>query len=290
RCIKNVNNNLLLGYARFEFSDKDIKDLKGSVSGHAYSILLAAETDDGIKLLQIRNPWEQLNDWYVDSIKNAWSDGSKEWIPESMIQLNHRFGDDGTFWVCYDDFLNYWDMIDKCRLFDSSWTVYMTWINYNVVSRSKGKFKLSLPEEYHLIIVLQQPNNRYFCNEPKYDETSSYLARSRSTFAFASRSINHEVKLPAGDYVIIPHVDRETIDRTEENQEPKQEKDSEIEAKKHKKDDEKGEEKDPEVDTKVINPKDDEKKDDEKKDDEKKDNEKKDDEKRINEKNDQIII
>ncbi|CAG8851865.1 29264_t:CDS:2, partial [Racocetra persica] len=93
-----------------------------------------------------------------------------------------------------------------------------------------------------------------------------------------------------GDYVIIPHVDRETIDRTEENQEPKQEKDSDIETKKRKekhewelqlglrvyskcagikleglpgefpkkkdKKDEKAEEKDPEVDTKVINPKD----------------------------------
>ncbi|CAG8689342.1 15808_t:CDS:2, partial [Racocetra fulgida] len=249
--------------ARFEFSDKDIKDLKGTISGHAYSILRTAETDDGIKLLQIRNPWGTA-EW-----NGAWSDGSKEWTPERMIQLNHRFGDDGTFWMCYDDFLNYWDMIDKCRLFDSR------------------KFKLSLPEECHLIIVLQQPDDRYFCNEPKYDyqlsfhvfkdgETSSYLARSRSTFAFASRSINHEVKLPAGDYVIIPH----------EDQEPKKEKDSEIEAKKHEWElqlglrvyskyagikleglpEEKAEEKDPEVDTK-----DDEKKDDEKKDDEKKD-------------------
>ncbi|CAG8760522.1 12315_t:CDS:2, partial [Cetraspora pellucida] len=232
--LKNVNTNLLLGCVRFEFSDKDIKDLKGTISNHAYSILRTAETDDGIKLLQIRNPWG-TTEW-----TGAWSDGSKEWTPERMIKLNHRFGDDGTFWMCYDDFLDYWDMIDKCRLFDSSWTVYMTWINYNVVPRSKGKFKICLPEECHLVIVLQQPDDRYFCDEPKYDfrifkdGETSYLARSRSTFAFACRSINHEVKLPAGDYVIVPHVDRETIEKSEENQETKQEKDSEIEVKKRK--------------------------------------------------------
>ncbi|CAG8774555.1 35318_t:CDS:2, partial [Racocetra persica] len=113
--LKHVNNNLLLGCARFESSDTDIKDLKGTISGHAYSILRTDECD-GIKLLQVRNPWG-TTEW-----TGAWSDGSKEWTPERMIKLNHRFGDDGTFWMSYDDFLNYWDMIDKCRLFDSSWT------------------------------------------------------------------------------------------------------------------------------------------------------------------------
>ncbi|CAG8576262.1 5950_t:CDS:2 [Racocetra fulgida] len=160
--------------------------LKETISGHDYSILHAAENDDGIKLLQIRNPWGTA-EW-----NGAWSDGSKEWTPERMIQLSHRFSDDGTFWMCYDDFLNYWDMIYKCRLFDSSWTVYMTWINYNVVPRFKGKFKLSLPKECYQLS---------FCAF-KEGETSSYLA----------------LKLPAGDYGIIPH----------ENQEPKQEKENEA--------------------------------------------------------------
>ncbi|CAG8545766.1 2665_t:CDS:2 [Dentiscutata heterogama] len=319
--LKNVNNNLLLGCARFEFSDKDIKDLKGTISNHAYSILRTAETDDGIKLLQMRNPWGKT-EW-----TGAWSDGSKEWTPERMIKLNHRFGDDGTFWMSYDDFLNYWDMVDMCRLFDSSWMAYITWINYNVVPRSKGKFKLSLPEECHLIIVLQQPDSRYFCDDPKYDyqlsfrvfkegDDSTYLVRSRSTFPFASRSINHEVKLPAGDYIIIPHVTRETIPepekKSDENKDESKEKvvnikDIEIEKenwelqlglriyskctgiklegdpgefpKKKDKKDEKAEDKDPEVDTKVIKPKDEEEKDSDKKDEEK-DSEKKDDEKK----------
>ncbi|CAG8545271.1 14245_t:CDS:2 [Dentiscutata erythropus] len=236
------------GCARFESSDTDIKDLKGTISNHAYSILRTAETDDGIKLLQMRNPWGKT-EW-----TGAWSDGSKEWTPERMIKLNHRFGDDGTFWMSYDDFLNYWDMIDMCKLFDSSWMAYITWINYNVVPRSKGKFKLSLPEECHLIIILQQPDSRYFCDDPKYDyqlsfrvfkegDDSTYLVRSRSTFPFASRSINHEVKLPAGDYVIIPHVTRETIPEPEKKSDENKDesadkvvniKDIEIEVRKRK--------------------------------------------------------
>jgi hypothetical protein len=97
-----------------------------------------------------------------------WSDGSKEWTPERMKLLDHRFGDDGTFWMSYQDFLDHWNCIDKVRLFDSSWTVYATWIKYNVVPKSDGKFILSIPEETDLVIVLQQTDNRYFTEDQKY--------------------------------------------------------------------------------------------------------------------------
>lgn len=44
---------------------------------------------DGKRLCLLRNPWGE-GEW-----TGPWSDGSKEWTPEWMQKLNHRFGDDG---------------------------------------------------------------------------------------------------------------------------------------------------------------------------------------------------
>ncbi|CAG8442082.1 6551_t:CDS:2 [Acaulospora colombiana] len=214
--LKNVNDNTLFACARY--NDNNIEP-KGTISGHAYSILRVAEIEDGIKLVLVRNPWGGT-EW-----TGAWSDGSKEWTSERMKILNHRFGDDGAFWMCYEDFLEYWNEIDKCRLFDSSWTVYSTWINYNVVPKSNGKFTLTIPEKCDVVIVLQQPDDRYFSDPPKFEYqlsfriyekgNSTYLTRSRLTVPYGPRSVNHEVELPAGTYEIIPHIYREPIVESE---------------------------------------------------------------------------
>ncbi|CAG8595545.1 17785_t:CDS:2, partial [Racocetra fulgida] len=181
--LKNVNNNLLLGCARFEFSDKDIKDLKGTISG-------------------------------------AWSDGSKEWTPERMIQLNYRFGDDGTFWMCYDDFLNYWDMIYKCRLFDS----------------------IKLPAVDYVIIPHEN-------QEPKQEKIQKLRLKNVKENDDKEKKDEWELQLGLRVYSKCAGIKLEGLP-------------GEFPKKKDKKE-EKAEEKDLEVDTKVINPKDDEKKDDE---------------------------
>ncbi|CAG8549219.1 2641_t:CDS:2 [Acaulospora morrowiae] len=219
--LKKVNVDVL--FACHRYTDNNI-DSKGIMSNHSYSILRVAEIENGIKLILIRNPWGK-SEW-----TGAWSDGSKEWTSERMKLLNHRFGDDGAFWMTYEDFLEYWDEIDKCRLFNSSWTVYSTWINYNVVPRSQGKFILTVPEESELVIVLQQPDDRYFSDLPKFEYqlsfriyekgNSVYLIRSRLTVPYGPRSINHEVKLPAGTYEIVPRLYREPIIEVEEHTEP----------------------------------------------------------------------
>ncbi|CAH1767913.1 2606_t:CDS:2 [Entrophospora sp. SA101] len=167
-------------------------------------ILRTVEIEDGKKLILIRNPHGQTE------CTGRWSDGDNA--------LNHRFGDDGAFWMSYEDFLEHWQLIDKFVLFDESWTVYLTWVNYNVVPKSEGKFVITLPEKTKLVIVLQQPDDRYFNIGTEYDYQLSfrvykkgcdnYLFRSGATVLWASHSINLEVELLASDYEIVLGIER----------------------------------------------------------------------------------
>ncbi|CAG8487436.1 7631_t:CDS:2 [Funneliformis caledonium] len=205
-----VNKKVLFAVSHITFdpSEEEVVSIKGLYCNHAYSVIRTIEIENGTKLVEIRNPHGT----------GPWSDGSKEWSPERMTLLNHQFGDDGAFWMSYEDFLNHWNCIDKVRLFDSSWTVYTTWIKYNVLPKSDGKFILTIPQESELVIVLQQPDNRYFTEDQKYkyllsfrvyeQGSESYLSRSQIGNPYASRSINQEINLPAGTYEIIPHITR----------------------------------------------------------------------------------
>jgi Calpain family cysteine protease len=67
--------------------------VNGLMGGHAYSVLRAVE-HEGKRFVVIRNPWGN-SEW-----TGPWSDGSKEWTPESLSllrTLDHTFGNDGQF-------------------------------------------------------------------------------------------------------------------------------------------------------------------------------------------------
>mmetsp|Transcript_24040 Transcript_24040/g.23674 ORF Transcript_24040/g.23674 Transcript_24040/m.23674 type:complete len:135 (+) Transcript_24040:633-1037(+) len=66
------NKAYLMGAGSPSGRDTDVSK-NGIVQGHAYSILDVFEIE-GIKLLQLRNPWGDATEW-----KGAWSDNSREW-------------------------------------------------------------------------------------------------------------------------------------------------------------------------------------------------------------------
>ncbi|CAG8552746.1 7108_t:CDS:2 [Ambispora gerdemannii] len=203
----NVNKTVLFGCGR-----AGLGDASGIIDGHAYSVLDATEYQ-GVKLVKVRNPWGNV-EW-----SGAWSDGSETWTPESMATLKHRFGDDGIFWISYADFLDFFNYLFKCRIFDDSWNVYSTWINYNVEPKSDGRFNLKLSKKAKVIIVLQQPDRRYLHEPPAYlyqlafrvveEGSSTYLIRSPYTKTLdpCERNINLEIELEAGSYEIIPRIE-----------------------------------------------------------------------------------
>ena len=67
----------------------------GLVPGHAYSIISAAEYN-GIKLLNIRNPWGNF-EWDGD-----WSDKSHLWTEDMIKGFNAVLDEnDGSFWMSF---------------------------------------------------------------------------------------------------------------------------------------------------------------------------------------------
>ncbi|KAF3939988.1 Calpain-8 [Dactylella cylindrospora] len=186
------------------FTSTATEDRDGIMPSHSYSVLKAKEID-GQRLVLVRNPWGRF-EW-----KGPWSDGSREWTSYWIEQLEHKFGDDGSFWMSYNDFLRTFRIIDRTRLFDSSWSVTSSWVSEPVEwenTYSKNRFQITVPEKAKVIIVLQQLDDRYFKGlEGEYvfdlhfrvhrPEEPDYFIRSRAN-CLMWRSVSCEVELEAG--------------------------------------------------------------------------------------------
>ncbi|KAK7066393.1 Calpain-15 [Halocaridina rubra] len=81
---------------------------------HAYSVLDVQDIG-GFRLLRLRNPWGHYS-W-----KGDWCDDSPLWTPELRGKLMPHGGDDGVFWISFQDVLKYFDCIDICKV-HSNWS------------------------------------------------------------------------------------------------------------------------------------------------------------------------
>lgn len=76
-----------------------------------------------------------------------------------MAKLNHKFGDDGEFWMSYKDMCQKFDDLSRTRLFDDSWFVMQQWTSV-AVSWVSGylttKFVIKVTKPGTVVIVLSQ--------------------------------------------------------------------------------------------------------------------------------------
>ena len=176
---------------------------------HAYSIMEAREVK-GLRLLKVRNPWGE-GEW-----KGAWSDGSEQWTPEWMQLLNHRFGDDGQFWISYEDLLREYSEFDRTRLFGPDWQIAQQWTTVEVpwsADYNKTKFSVTLTKRSPVVIALSQLDDRYFRGlEGQYrfelhfrlakDGEQDYIVRSHGNYSM-SRSVSTDLELDSGTYSVL---------------------------------------------------------------------------------------
>ncbi|KAG7116641.1 Calpain-8 like protein [Verticillium longisporum] len=211
------------------FTGEAVEDLTGGVTTELYTTdilskevfwkqkLLRVNQDclisfelNGERLVHLKNPWGK-GEW-----KGAWSDGSKEWTPEWLRQLNHTFGDDGAFWISYTDLLKKYSMFDVTRLFGSDWTSKTKWTTLEVPWVSdyhKTSFALTITRAGPVVIVLSQLDDRYFRGlegQYRFDlgfrlhragDGEAYVVRSEPAYRMR-RSVNVELDLEAGDYEV----------------------------------------------------------------------------------------
>jgi calpain-15 len=88
----------------------------GLVAAHAYTIIAVKQEADSdgeeVRLVQLRNPWGKF-EWNGD-----WSDTSPRWSEELRDAVGWSNADDGTFWMCFEDFKRYFKWVQVCKLND----------------------------------------------------------------------------------------------------------------------------------------------------------------------------
>lgn len=151
---------------------------RGLALSHAYSVIKAVdeEGEDGKKYRlvlirydvracnitlanQHRNPWGRRANAAMGEWTGPWSDGSREWTPYWMKKLDHKFGDDGLFWMSYEDLLKRFDLLDRTRLFDQDWTVVQHWTSVSVAwvtGYLNTKFSVEIKKAGPTVFVLCQ--------------------------------------------------------------------------------------------------------------------------------------
>lgn len=207
--MKHVGEQFLFGCATGRYDQgSGPEHRQGIIPMHAYTVLRATEYK-GERLVLVRNPWGKT-EW-----NGRWSDGSEQWTPESMAALKHRFGNDGIFWIAYDDLLTKYQYFDRTRLFDDSWKMCHQWTSIDVrwtADYNDTKFSLTLTEPGPAVIVLSQLDDRYWKGlEGKYsfslhfrlekDDEDGHIVRSHGNY-WMRRSVSVEVDLEPGTYSV----------------------------------------------------------------------------------------
>lgn len=250
-----VNESFLFGCATRKGRDSESADDEGFIRGHAYTVLAAHEVDvppvdhqkkkltkkmkedeekrkkeiskDGkIRLLKLHNPWGR------QEFNGDWSDSSNRWTPELLKELGHTTGDDGTFFISFLDFLKFFPVIDRIRLIGPEWTITQQWTSVNVpwtTDYLDTSFKLTISKPGPVVLVLSQPDTRYFkglTGRYKFslhfrlykEDDNTYMLRSMEQSG-SMRSCNAEVELEPGTYELLLKV---TAERTDNKLTPQQ--------------------------------------------------------------------
>lgn len=215
----------------------------GLLVNHAYSVLKAKEVD-GIKFLRVRNPWGQ-GEW-----TGEWSDNSLLWTAEWKAKgfvKNYTFKDDGTFFMRFEDFIQYFNRLFVMRSVRESWTHKGEWKglsaqgcrnNPNWLLNPQYAIKTIEPDTV-IYINLSQPDLRYELkqnpekirsmkreyesvglyilktNDPKYKKMVYHDEDKAGSSSFTDvRDLSFEFECAIPDtYVLLPctyHASRET--------------------------------------------------------------------------------
>jgi hypothetical protein len=193
---------------------------RGLVAGHAYTILTAVETRAGHKLIKFRNPWGR-GEW-----QGRWSDNSDLWTDELRTEVGaETIEDDGTFWMCFDDVVQYFYSMTVCMTLHRSGEFWhekrvKSCFIFNDDDQSSENFDnrfippmyvLSLLQQSKVFVSVFQEDIRAARAAPYIDigvtvlkVTADYSFELVASGMGVERQVQTEMTLPPGNYVVVP--------------------------------------------------------------------------------------
>ena len=164
----------------------------GIVQGHAYAILKLVQVRDmrgQHKLIQLRNPWGKSRsnaEW-----QGAWNDkDSQNWTQRTKAKAGFTAGQDGIFWMSFEDFVEIFQNLYICRLYSQD-------LELPTSRLQKGWRRYICPGSWTKTAGLftaggapTRQNQKAFCNpqfllKPSHPNTSVFITLEQPTLYHA---------------------------------------------------------------------------------------------------------
>lgn len=184
----------------------DLVSEMGLITLHAYAIINAQEVkgkSGSVKLLNIRNPWGGT-EWTGD-----WSDSSPLWTPDIKKKLGWENKDDGSFWMCFEDFSHYFSGVTICKVHDD---YFYDAMHKNQKPEDFSVFKVNVSKGGDTYFMVTHADSRRFGGDDNYEysplriivakQVGDTLERITGTAAAFQRDTWIEVDLTPGDYLV----------------------------------------------------------------------------------------
>jgi hypothetical protein len=76
-----------------------------------------------------------------------------------LRKLGYKFGDNGIFWMTYEDMLSTFIFLHRTRIFDEKWTVVQRWTSVNVpwvTGYLRTRFLVKIEKTGPVVLALSQ--------------------------------------------------------------------------------------------------------------------------------------
>ena len=149
---KEKENNYVMCAGSKHFS---LWDNNGLISNHAYTLMNLYELrEENLKLVKLRNPWGEKE------FIGDWSDKSPKWTDQIKKKVEFdEAKDDGIFYMSYDDFIKYYDIVEILKAKEGYGTVASCKVKKTEAHKCQI-IKFVINEKKHIFINLYQKNPR----------------------------------------------------------------------------------------------------------------------------------
>jgi len=151
---------------------KDAGQQQGLVPKHAFSLLqvrtvfVSWHSEDVFRMVQIRNPWG-TGEW-----KGPWSDTSPLWdqYPHVRQALDFSGSDDGTYWMQWEDFCQYWGYVGCVDCGNSIFSMRLPIFSEEEMA---GPLKACMGGCFNFWCLCQGPRHLFFSHEASAKRVSA---------------------------------------------------------------------------------------------------------------------